>query len=264
MWYNFEIFAAISLVFWLAGSIWAVFGRTRRDSIIFRSLIMAGTVMLAVFVGKLWITIERPPLRTLGETRLWYSLFLSVIGLVIYQVWRYRWLLVYAVGLAIVFLLINFLKPDTHAKALMPALQSYWFVPHVVVYMIAYAFMGVSSLVGIFAVYRWHKGQPNGDTMILGDNIVAVGFGFLTLGLTFGALWAKEAWGNYWTWDPKEVWAFLSWLTYLGYIHWRYHKPKNIAQQQYYLALAFIVLLGCWYGLNYLPISAYSVHTYTK
>ena len=57
--------------------------------------------------------------------------------------------------------------------------------------------------------------------MSLCDNLVYVGMAFLTIGMLFGALWAKEAWGHYWNWDPKETWAAATWLGYLIYIHYR-------------------------------------------
>ena len=96
------------------------------------------------------------------------------------------------------------------------------------------------------------------------DNLVYIGLGFLTLGLIFGALWAKEAWGSYWTWDPKETWAFITWAVYLAYLHYRHHHPKKIKKQYWLLTLAFIVLLICWFGVNYLPTAQNSVHTYTR
>ena len=57
--------------------------------------------------------------------------------------------------------------------------------------------------------------------MELCDNLVNVGLAFMTLGMLFGALWAKEAWGHYWSWDPKETWAAATWLGYLCYIHFQ-------------------------------------------
>ena len=90
-----------------------------------------------------------------------------------------------------------------------------------------------------------------------------LGFGFLTLGLLVGAVWAKEAWGHYWTWDPKETWSFLTWAVYLAYLHLRPEwqaKPRHAAA---YLALASTVVLICWFGVNYLPSAQQSVHTYT-
>jgi ABC-type transport system involved in cytochrome c biogenesis permease subunit len=163
-----------------------------------------------------------------------------------------------------VFLLINLNSPETYDKALMPALQSPWFVPHVVVYILGYALLGVSTLVAVYGLYQHYFARFDKKVLILADNLVYLGFGFLTLGLLFGALWAKQAWGHYWTWDPKETWAFLTWLGYLIYIHLRYNHPKKVSASLWVLSLAFIILLVAWFGINILPSAQNSVHVYSN
>ena len=95
------------------------------------------------------------------------------------------------------------------------------------------------------------------------DDLVYVGLAFLTIGMLFGALWAKEAWGHYWSWDPKETWAAITWFAYLVYIHYRRltkHRPRLAL---WALIIAFLLLQMCWWGINYLPSAqGSSVHTY--
>lgn len=220
--------------------------------------------MVAGFIAELWILLDRPPMRTLGETRLWYGLFLPAIGYVTFLRWKYLWILHYSLALAVLFLFINYLNPEYQDRALMPALQSPWFVPHVVVYLFAYAILGASCLVALKGLYDKYRKRPLGDTLKMGDNLVYVGTAFLTLGLLFGALWGKEAWGHYWQWDPKEVWALLTWIVYIAYIHLRHHVPKKVEAALWVLAMAFVVLLVCWFGVNYLPSAQNSVHTYSR
>jgi ABC-type transport system involved in cytochrome c biogenesis permease subunit len=227
------------------------------------TLVLAGTLSLGIFITGLWISLERPVFRTLGETRLWYSVLLSLISLIIYYRWKYKWLLSYCIIMAMVFLIINYFNPENFDKTLMPALQSPWFIPHVIVYMISYAFLAAASFFGIKGLYFSYKLKPVEDTMRLTDNIVYTGFAFLTIGMLFGALWAKVAWGSYWTWDPKETWALLTWLIYLLYIHFRINKSNNIKLALWILAVSFFVLLICWFGLNYLPSARGSVHVYS-
>jgi hypothetical protein len=117
-----------------------------------------GIAVFLVFIAGMWLSLERPPLRTMGETRLWYSFFLGVIGLGLYLKCRYKWVLAFSTVMSLVFILINLLKPEIHSKTLMPALQSPWFVPHVIVYMFSYAMMGAVTL---FAVYLWFRKQPD-------------------------------------------------------------------------------------------------------
>ncbi len=263
-WLQYPLFVYLTSGLWIAGLLLLWLPKTYKFHFLADLLIIGGIFSLAWFTSALWISLERPPFRTLAETRLWYSMFLSVIGLIIYYRWRLRWMLVYTLLLSILFLFINYLNPDTFDKTLMPALQSPWFVPHVVVYIIAYALLAVSSLIGVKGLYLiWRKKQLSG-TMNLADNIVYIGFAFLTFGLLFGALWAKEAWGHYWTWDPKETWAFLTWMIYLLYIHFRVNKRMNVKTALWVLALSFVILLICWFGVNYLPSTQSSVHVYSS
>jgi ABC-type transport system involved in cytochrome c biogenesis permease subunit len=201
-------------------------------------------------------------MRTLGETRLWYTIFLSSIGLITYLRWKYKTLLAFTILMAFLFLLINLLHPETYDKTLMPALQSPWFIPHVIVYILAYAILAFSSMIAVYGLFKVYYRTKDSFTIKWADNLVYIGFSFLTMGLLFGALWAKEAWGHYWTWDPKETWAFLTWLSYLLYIHFRIFQPGKIKTPFWVLSLAFIVLLICWFGINYLPSAENSVHVY--
>lgn len=224
---------------------------------------LAGIAVLALLLAFLWQALDRAPLRTLGETRLWYGLFLPAIGYAVYLRWDYRWMLYYAVLVAVAFLSVNLAHPDVYDRDLMPALQSPWFVPHVVVYLFAYAVLAASAIVAVKGLVLHYRRRGRLQELHLADNLVYIGFAFLTMGLLFGALWGKEAWGHYWTWDPKETWAFLTWIIYLAYIHHRISRPAQVLLSLWILSLAFVVLLVCWYGVNYLPSAAGSVHTYS-
>lgn len=263
-WINFPYFALTAGALWLIGLLCIYLSKKSRITELAGVLITAtGILIIAVFIAILWIHLDRPPMRTLGETRLWYLFFLPVIGLIFYLRWKYKWFLTYSIFMAWIFLLINLRSPETYDKVLMPALQSPWFVPHVVVYIFGYALLGVSTLVSIKGLYLYYTDKFENKIIQLTDNLVYFGFAFLTMGLLFGAFWAKQAWGHYWTWDPKETWAFLTWLGYLIYIHLRYRHPKKVNWSLWMLAIAFIILLIAWFGINYLPSAQNSVHVYS-
>lgn len=249
------------IILWFSGMVSILFNWKKLGI----GLIILGILIFSIFLTNLWIKIDRAPLRTLGETRLWYTIFLSIIGLVMYLKWKIKWIIPFSTFMSILFLLINYFKPENFEKALMPALQSVWFVPHVIVYIFAYSILAATALISLYGLYQIYiKKSLKNEILEYADNIVYIGFSFLTFGLLFGALWAKEAWGHYWTWDPKETWAFITWLLYLIYIHFR-HQHKNKSKfAMWILALAFVVLLICWFGINYLPTAANSVHTYTN
>ena len=257
-WDHLIWFAIAATICWLLGAVSAFRGKRVWST---AALSITGSVIFFAFIVGMWLSLERPPMRTMGETRLWYSFFLSVAGIAVYLRWRYKWILSFSTIMSVVFICINLFKPEIHSKSLMPALQSVWFVPHVIVYMFAYAMMGA---VTIFALYLWLRPRREASDEELGmcDNLVRIGWAFLTLGMIMGALWAKQAWGDFWTWDPKETWAAATWLSYLLYLHLRPRlSDRNLLFAL--LVFSFILLQMCWYGINYLPSAqGASVHVY--
>lgn len=263
MWQFFDILfyviAAISILCNLL-----LYVKKRNFKTISLFLHFVAVVLLGLFLTKLWISLERPPLRTLAETRLWYSFFISAIGLILYALYKYKWIISYASVMMVIFLGVTYFHPDTVNKTLMPALHSVWFIPHVVVYIFAYAMFGMATVLSVFGLYKSYQNRTSGEELKLVNKLINIGYTFLTLGLLFGALWAKEAWGHYWTWDPKETWAFITWLGYLLYIHLRFkYKNTNEKNDFVIIIIAFVLLLICWFGVNYLPTASNSVHTYS-
>ncbi|MBP7486280.1 MAG: cytochrome c biogenesis protein CcsA [Parabacteroides sp.] len=259
-WDYFGWIVLASSLCWTAGALIA-WKETSRPLAV--GITASGILLFFLFIIGLWISLERPPLRTLGETRLWYSFFLPLVGLITYIRWNYRWILSFSTLMAIVFCVINLLKPEIHNKTLMPALQSPWFAPHVIVYMFAYAVLGAAFLVALYLLWKQKSKSAASKYMELSDNLVYVGIAFLTIGMLFGAIWAKEAWGHYWSWDPKETWAAATWLGYLLYIHLRKHQPESHTAALGIVIFAFVLLQICWFGINYLPAAqGSSIHVY--
>lgn len=172
---------------------------------------------------------------------------------------------------------------DDTIRPLMPALQSNWMTIHVTTYFVGYAALSVSFAAGIvYLIVRAIKGETktgeataNGGVAQsitydkLGYIAVSIGFPFLTLGLISGAVWAKQAWGTYWSWDPKETWSLITWLFYLVYLHLPFAIPRlNIKRTAWpmllslALIIAFPTVLFTYLGLNYLPSASDSVHIY--
>ena len=258
-WNIFPMWAAGVVLLATTGAIIAVL-KKERNAWTIASMLLA-ILGMAGFIAMLWTTLERPPLRTMGETRLWYSFFLLVAGLFTYSRWKYRWIMLFSTVLAGVFIVINILKPEIHDQTLMPALQSVWFVPHVSVYMFSYSLLGCATLLSIAALVSRHL-----DFDMPTERLLYAGLAFLTLGMLSGSLWAKEAWGAYWSWDAKESWAVATWALYLIALHlapsvmntkrrWLYHSA---------IILGFLALQMCWYGINYLPSAETSIHTYNQ
>ena len=226
-----------------------------------------GWLLIVGYMGWMWMALQRPPMRTQGETRLWYALMLPAIGLVIQWRWKKNTLAampILIMLMASVFIIITALNPDSFDKSLMPALQSPWFVPHVLVYMASYAIFGLTAVISLWTLGREIFIRDGGCDRAAVDmqRLVNIGFPLLTTGLIFGALWAKVAWGHYWSWDPKETWAFLSWAVYLIYLHLKTYTRLSSRMHLVVLIGAVLVIFGCWFGVNSLPTSQQSMHSY--
>ena len=169
---NYNITTYILLACWLIGLLLFYIPRfIKRQKLIAEIILNAGIFIFILYIIALWINLERAPLRTLGETRLWYSFFLPVTGMVIYYRWKMNWMPLFSILLSILFILINYFNPENFDKTLMPALQSYWFVPHVNVYIFAYALLAASTLVAFKGLVSLKKQKLPQSNLLFADII---------------------------------------------------------------------------------------------
>ena len=167
------------------------------------------------------------------------------------KVWRSRKALIPALVLAAAFTVISIAR--INFGTLPPALRSLWFVPHLAVYMLAYAVLALAVVSGIGSAFC--KRIPEA----LPRRLLTTASALLLIGMICGAVWAQQAWGSYWTWDPKECWAATTWLLALAAAHAPAKHRKLVLALT---VLAFISMNVTWYGVNYLPSSPLSLHTY--
>ena len=191
IWINFPAFAITAIILWIASILLNTFF-SKKKALEYFSLIISfiGIIVIFSFIVLLWKALERPPLRTLGETRLWYAFFLPIVGIISYFRLKYKWFLSFSMLVAIVFLCVDLLHPEYYSKSLMPALQSPWFVPHVTVYILSYALMAAAALVAIKGLYYMRIKQFDNQTLNLADSLVYIGFALsactVGLGLIIG------------------------------------------------------------------------------
>lgn len=166
------------------------------------------------------------------------------------------------------------------AAPLVPALQSNWLMMHVTMMIVSYSLLILGSLFSIAIVclsftsltkpqnttaqtqtsimQNQSSFQSNStQTFIqLLDNLSyrTLGFGFpiLTIGILSGAVWANQAWGSYWSWDPKETWAFITWVIFAIYFHFRFNKKWSGIKPAIVASIGFIFLWICYLGVNLL------------
>ena len=184
------------------------------------------------------------------------------------------------------------LSPEMQkASPLVPALQSNWLMMHVSMMLLSYGTLIIGSLLCIlFLVISRSKDvdlkiiddsslplynimldyyeakllSPSNEISELGklkllqsiDNwsyrIIGLGFPFLTIGIISGGVWANEAWGSYWSWDPKETWALITWLVFATYLHARITKGWEGKKTAILGGLGFFVIWICYLGVNFL------------
>nr|YP_010275609.1 cytochrome c heme attachment protein [Horsfieldia hainanensis]YP_010275858.1 cytochrome c heme attachment protein [Horsfieldia tetratepala]QOU11418.1 cytochrome cheme attachment protein [Horsfieldia hainanensis]UJX85735.1 cytochrome c heme attachment protein [Horsfieldia hainanensis]UJX85984.1 cytochrome c heme attachment protein [Horsfieldia hainanensis]UJX86150.1 cytochrome c heme attachment protein [Horsfieldia tetratepala]UJX86648.1 cytochrome c heme attachment protein [Horsfieldia tet len=93
--------------------------------------------------------------------------------------------------------------------------------------------------------------------------IISLGFTFSTIGILSGAVWANEAWGSYWNWDPKETWAFITWTIFAIYLHTRTNRSLQGVNSAIVASMGFLIIWTCYFGVNLLGIGLHSYGSFT-
>nr|YP_010388721.1 cytochrome c biogenesis protein [Cuphea micropetala]UPQ43888.1 cytochrome c biogenesis protein [Cuphea micropetala] len=109
-----------------------------------------------------------------------------------------------------------------------------------------------------FSSRNYYKAQLIQQLDCWGYRIISLGFSFLTIGILSGAVWANEAWGSYWNWDPKETWAFITWTVFAIYLHIRTTKNFESLNSAIVASMGFLIIWICYFGVNLLGIGLHS------
>jgi ABC-type transport system involved in cytochrome c biogenesis permease subunit len=143
-------------------------------------------------------------------------------------------------------------------KPPIPALQSSWLVMHVALSFIGESFF-VLAFVGsiLYLVSKDDARRKRLDRLIY--TAIAIGYPIFTVGaLVFGAVWARKAWGRYWSWDPKETWALITWLTYTVYLHVRFLGKGRKRFAAWISIIGFAFTMFTFFGVNFLLAGLHS------
>ena len=115
-----------------------------------------------------------------------------------------------------------------------------------------------------FSFYRnYYRSQFLQQLDRWGYRTISLGFIFLTIGIISGAVWANEAWGSYWNWDPKETWAFITWTIFAIYLHTRKNKKLEYINCSIVASMGFFIIWVCYLGINLLGIGLHSYGSFT-
>nr|YP_010214254.1 cytochrome c heme attachment protein [Loranthus grewingkii]UBN08110.1 cytochrome c heme attachment protein [Loranthus grewingkii] len=181
---------------------------------------------------------------------------------------------------------------------LVPALQSQWLMMHVSMTLLGYASLLCGSLLSVtllvitfqksiiifsksnflltnsfqninerikilqstsvFSISNFYKSQSIQQLEQWSYRVISLGFFFLSIGILSGAVWANEAWGSYWNWDPKETWSFITWIIFTIYLHTQTNTNLKGKNSAIIAVIGFLLIWGCYFGINLLEIGLHS------
>ena len=212
-------------------------------------------VTLTVCMALRWIISGTIPLSNGYETMLSLAWFIELITLVLYR--RFRILLVFGLLLSGFFLLVSHISQmDPQIGRLMPVLRSPLLTIHVGIIMMAFALLSLTFICGLTALFVRCINKNRQESLtalaVLSKLFLYPALTTLGLGIFIGAIWANVSWGNYWSWDPKEVWALITFMVYAVAVHERsltwLQKP---VAYHLYTTLSFLTILMTYFGVNY-------------
>jgi len=204
------------------------------------------------------------PVSNLYEVFILFSIITALIYL--YYEGRYKTralggFVLLVISAAVAFLLwYSFDRQAHEIQPLIPALQSYWMKIHVPANFVGYGAFSIAAMVGVAYLVQGSKKSDTGlkpeqiPTLRVLDDImyksIALGFAFFTIATVLGAMWAAEAWGGYWSWDPKETWALIVWLNYAAWLHLRLTKGWRGSVMAWWAVIGLFVTLFAFVGVN--------------
>lgn len=278
------LLVALPLAFWsLSGG---------RSSTAVRLLVAGANLCLTAQLVLRWWESGHFPISNLYESLCFLAWSCTLTQLLVERSWPSPLVPAAATPMALgCVAFASFALPDRlqEASPLVPALRSSWLVMHVSVIMISYAALLVGSLLSLAVLFTDRGNSMELRSSSIGSGgyrqaqlatpqlqlssvampaveqldslsyrTITVGFLLLSVGLVSGAVWANEAWGSWWSWDPKETWALICWLVYAAYLHtrlirgWQGRKPALVA------AAGLVVIVVCYIGVNLLGIGLHS------
>ena len=285
-----------SLLVALPISFWSVAGA--RNSPKVRFLIAIANLFLTSQLILRWLQSGHFPISNLYESLCFLTWGCTLTQLFVERAWESPIVPAVATPISLLSIgFASFVLPENlqSSAPLVPALRSSWLIMHVTVIMCSYAALLIGSILsfGVFLV-DW-KEKLNIRTSSIGsgafrensdlyfqDNdskqeliepirftnaeqldslsyrAITSGFLLLTVGLISGAVWANEAWGSWWSWDPKETWALICWLVYAAYLHTRITKGWQGKKPALLAIAGFFVIIVCYIGVNLLGVGLHS------
>ena len=292
----FGFFAFTFILFSLPFAFWSFSGN--ESSSTSKLLVAIANLFLTAQLIFRWWQSGHFPISNLYESLCFLTWAITITFLLIDRSWSSPWIGAFSIPMSLLTIsFASFALPEQLqvSSPLVPALRSSWLVMHVTVIMCSYAALIIGSLLSAAVLFVDSNSEiqirsnsigiggftntftsvnelkkkelrsvnsfvftPSEQLDSLSYRTITFGFLLLTLGLISGAVWANEAWGSWWSWDPKETWAFICWLLYAAYLHvrlvrgWQGRKPAFIA------VLGLFLIAICYIGVNLLGVGLHS------
>ena len=258
----------MSALFFLAtGAYWiGILGRSAFASRVGTTLTWSAVTMGLIGLLVRWYEsyligsdVGHIPISNLYEVFVLFSMITALLYL--YYEGRYKTRQMGAFVLLVISAAISFLlwytfdRGANEIQPLVPALQSWWMKIHVPANFIGYGSFSLSAMVGVayLLAQRGVLASRLPALEVLDDVMyksIAIGFAFFTIATILGAMWAAEAWGGYWSWDPKETWALIVWLNYAAWLHLRMVKGLRGPVLAWWAVIGLLVTTFAFLGVN--------------
>lgn len=238
-----------------------------------------GTFLLIASIAMRGWSVSRPPVGNMFEFAVFGSMLAMAVYLGLSLRWPIRWLGLFVVTPVLLTLGLALTLWYTEASELLPSLKSYWLAIHVPVATLSVALFTVGFALLLVQLLRARReeqlaaGETGGRALAFLDSLPTsanldraayslhiAAFPLWTFSLIAGAIWAQQAWGTYWNWDPKEVWTFVIWVIYAAYLHARATSGWSLRTANILAVLGYLAII-----VNFAVVNVYFVgqHSYS-
>ena len=254
-----QILFFITLFVYFAAAVMQFVGVAMKKAILNRTarwILLAGFAMHIAYTVWRGIAAGHIPLANQFEFASGFAWAAVVIGFVLYRRLRQEWPMTAAMPVAFLMLSYAAFQP-MEIKELMPALRSTWFALHIGSAIFSYASFAIAGGLGVSYLLQLRKGKDETDERLIQTDymiyrLISLGFLLLTVVIFSGAIWAEQAWSTWWSWDPKETWALITWIFYAIVLHQRMRKGWRGKRIAWMSVIAVILVLFTFAGVNLL------------
>lgn len=216
-------------------------------------VLLVSTVVHTAYLIARGVTAGRLPLANQFEFACAFSWGIAVMGIFfkLRSKKNMDWIVTLASPMAFLVLSYAALQPREITE-LMPALRSSWFALHISSAVFSYASFAIAGCVGVRYLALEKKAEEASLRQLDNFSYKLICFGFLLLSVVIlsGCVWAEQAWSTFWSWDPKETWALITWIIYAIYLHQRLRMKWRGKKMAWFAIIAFVSVLFTFVGVN--------------